>query len=196
MTALIIRQVMQLKYGQRDGVVIGNVSAFRDWSHISDVVDGYLLLALKGKPGEVYNQGSQRTNGVLSYILLALKESGMQPNSFSTMKKSVTVKDPAVMENSTYFGIKFPLTAVDRMLLNEELTLSIEHEGITIYTDERKINVIFNPTRFRHSDVPILLSNCQKTSKLRFSTSHSLNDIVRDQLDYCHNPSKRAQLDS
>ena len=35
-----------------------------------------MTLADTGKNGEVYNQGSMRTNSVLSYILLGLKEAG------------------------------------------------------------------------------------------------------------------------
>src|SRR4030043_2459559 len=72
-TSAIAHQVMQLKRGEIDKIVIGNVNAFRDWSHVGDIVKGYCLLAQKGKYGDVYNQGSQRTNSVLSYLLLSLE---------------------------------------------------------------------------------------------------------------------------
>ncbi len=73
-TSVITNQIMKLKFGEVDKVTIGNVNAFRDWSHVKDIVNGYMILADQGKSGEVYNQGSMRTNSVLSYILLGLKE--------------------------------------------------------------------------------------------------------------------------
>jgi GDPmannose 4,6-dehydratase len=48
---------MKLKFGESDSITIGNVNAFRDWSHIDDVIKGYQLLAEKGRYGDVYNQG-------------------------------------------------------------------------------------------------------------------------------------------
>jgi len=33
-----------------DGITIGNVNVFRDWSHVEDIVDGYILLAGRGMP--------------------------------------------------------------------------------------------------------------------------------------------------
>jgi len=34
-------------FGELDGISIGDVNVFRDWSHIEDIVDGYVLLAEK-----------------------------------------------------------------------------------------------------------------------------------------------------
>lgn len=48
-TSVITSQVMQLKLGETDAIRIGNVNAFRDWSHADDVIDGYMLLAERGK---------------------------------------------------------------------------------------------------------------------------------------------------
>ncbi|MCX6006182.1 MAG: GDP-mannose 4,6-dehydratase, partial [Chloroflexi bacterium] len=72
-TSALTKQVMQVKRGEIDRIVVGNVNAFRDWSHVTDIVKGYCLLAEKGKYGDVYNQGSQRTNSVITYALLALE---------------------------------------------------------------------------------------------------------------------------
>ncbi|HNY35141.1 MAG TPA: GDP-mannose 4,6-dehydratase, partial [Methanothrix soehngenii] len=67
-TSVITNQVMKLKFGESDSITIGNVNAARDWSHISDIIRGYLILALKGSYGNVYNQGSMRTNTVMGYL--------------------------------------------------------------------------------------------------------------------------------
>ncbi|MEM4280085.1 MAG: GDP-mannose 4,6-dehydratase, partial [Archaeoglobaceae archaeon] len=85
-TANIALQVMKLRFGEVDRIRIGNVNAFRDWSHVEDIVKGYCLLALKAKYGEVYNQGSMRTNSVLSYILLALEMAGYRTERIETFK--------------------------------------------------------------------------------------------------------------
>ena len=83
-TSVITNQIMKLKFGETDRILIGNLNAFRDWSHVKDIVQGYLLLAEKGQSGAVYNQGSMRTNSVLSYILFGLEEAGWNINSIET----------------------------------------------------------------------------------------------------------------
>jgi GDPmannose 4,6-dehydratase len=192
-TSVIAKQIMRLVYGETTEIVIGDVSAFRDWSHVSDIVDGYLLLALKGKPGEVYNQGSQRTNSVLSYILLALKAANWNPLSLSSASGGVKIKDPINLETSSHFGIEFETTAVDRKLLEEQIQFGLEDKGILIKTDNGEVNVRFDPSRFRPSDVPILLSSTRKIREIGFSIEHSVLDIVRDQLNFYLDAARRAR---
>ncbi|MFL5616581.1 MAG: GDP-mannose 4,6-dehydratase [Gemmatimonadaceae bacterium] len=51
----LVRRVLALK-GDGKGVLrIGNQDSIRDYLHVVDVVDAYLLLARKGVPGDVYN---------------------------------------------------------------------------------------------------------------------------------------------
>lgn len=183
-TSVITNQVMKLKFGETDKIVIGNVNTFRDWSHIKDIVNGYILLAEKGRFGEVYNQGSMRTNSVLSYILLSLEESGWEIKKIETMKNNKMVENPTEIDTSEMFGVKFEKTKIDRMLLEDEIEFNLEDEGIRVYTDKGKIPVIFDPKRFRPSEVPILMSNTEKIQKLGFKVKHKLTDIIRDQLNY------------
>jgi GDPmannose 4,6-dehydratase len=49
-TSTIVRQRVSLKFGELDRISIGNVNVFRDWSHVEDIVDGYILLAGRGMP--------------------------------------------------------------------------------------------------------------------------------------------------
>ena len=77
-TSIIAKQVTSIINGIDDSIIIGNVNSFRDWSHVSDIVSGYCIIAQNGRPGEVYNQGSERTSSILSYILSALHKSGME----------------------------------------------------------------------------------------------------------------------
>lgn len=183
-TAVITNQVMKLKLGEADKIIIGNVNAFRDWSHILDIVKGYCLLAEKGKYGDVYNQGSERTNSVLSYILLSLENAGWKIEKIESMKNSKVIKNPTENANSDVFGRRFEKTEVDKLMIEDELYFSIEDKGILVHTDKGKIKIEFNPDRFRVAEVPILLSDKSKIQKLGFNIKYKLRDIIRDQLNY------------
>lgn len=190
-TSVISNQIMKLKFQEINKIVIGNVNAFRDWSHVNDVVKGYMLLAEKGKSGEVYNQGSMRTNSVLSYILLCLKEAGWDINKIDTFKGDKMVKDPLEPNKNKIFGINFEKTKVDQMLLEGNLNYKIEDKGIEVFTDKGIVRIEFNPKRFRPAEVPILLSDTHKINKLGFKNSYHLNDIINDQLNYALNKENR-----
>ncbi len=193
-TSQITCQVMQLKFGETDKIVIGNVNAFRDWSHVKDIVNGYILLAEKGKYGEVYNQGSMRTNSVLSYILLSLEQAGWKVEKIETMNGSKIVKNPTERDYSKMFGVKFEKTKADKMMLEEEIEFTLEDKGIWVYTDKGKIPIIFDPKRFRPAEVPILLSDTTKIQELGFKVNYKLEDIIRDQLNYFISPQNRRLI--
>ncbi len=99
-TSVITNQIMKLKFGEVDRITIGNVNTFRDWSHIRDITNGYLLLAEKGRCGDVYNQGSQRANSILSYILLSLEEAGYEVNKIESINNKKCVKRPTERDHS------------------------------------------------------------------------------------------------
>jgi len=161
-TSQITCQVMKLKFGEIDRIVIGNVNAFRDWSHVIDIVKGYCLLAEKGELGEVYNQGSMRTNSVLSYILLSLEQAGWKIEKIETIKNGKIIKEPTEIDESKFFGVTFEKTRIDKKLLEEEIEFKIEDRGIRVETNKGKILIEFNPARFRPAEVPILLSDTKK----------------------------------
>ncbi len=183
-TSVIADQIMKLKFGEIDKISIGNVNAFRDWSHVKDIVNGYILLAEKGKSGEVYNQGSMRTNSVLSYILLGLQESGWHINKIETFNGEKIIKEPTSPDNSKIFGIDFEKTVTDRMILKGEIEYTLKDKGICICTDKGKVKVEFNADRFRPAEVPILLANTEKIQKLGAKLKYRLNYILKDQLNY------------
>lgn len=189
-TSAITSQVMKLRRGEVDKVIIGNVNAFRDWSHVADIVNGYCLLAEKGKPGEVYVQGSQRTNSVLSYLLLALECAGYKVNRLQTLRGKKVVEEPVSPDNAQIFGLQFEKTKVDRLLLEGMLTFDVTDGGILIETEKGRVTVEFDPGRFRPAEVPVLLSDTSKISKLGFKVHHSLKDIINDQLNYYLDPSR------
>ncbi|MGC8979170.1 GDP-mannose 4,6-dehydratase [Caldisericum sp.] len=183
-TSVITNQVMKLKFGEVDKIVIGNVNAFRDWSHVKDIVDGYILIAEKGKYGDVYNQGSMRTNSILSYILLSLEEAGYEIKKIETVNGEKVVKKPTEIDNSGMFGVKFEKAKIDKMLLDGEIEYTMEDKGIIVDTDKGKILIEFDPKRFRPAEVPVLMSDTTKIQELGFKVKYKIKDIIKDQLNY------------
>jgi len=189
-TSAIAKQVMQFKRGELNKIVVGNVNAFRDWSHINDIVKGYCLLAKKGKYGDVYNQGSQRTNSVITYILLCLENAGYNIEKIRTLNNKKSVIKPTASDKSKYFGLDFEKTKLDSMILSNEIEFQAEDEGITVYTDKGKLIISFDADKFRPAEVPILLASTKKINKLGFKITYSLKDIINDQLNYYLDPSR------
>ena len=189
-TSVISSQVMKLKRGETDRLTIGNINAFRDWSHVNDIVKGYCLLAERGKPGEVYVQGSQRTNSVLSYLLLSLEATGYAISKIQTIKGDKKVDNPTEIDSSEAFGLKFDKTKVDKLMLEGKLEFQLSDTAITAITDKGEVTIEFDQQRFRPADVPILLSSTAKIQKLGFDVKHSLKDIVNDQLNYFLDPAR------
>ena len=164
-TSVITSQIMKLKFGEVDKIRIGNINAFRDWSHVNDIINGYITLAENGNAGEVYNQGSMRTNSVLSYILIGLEEAGWKIDKIETMNGEKSIKNPIEIDSSQIFNVKFDKTKVDRMMLEDELEYSLKDVKIYVYTNKGRISIEFNPDRFRPAEVPILLSDTEKIQK-------------------------------
>ncbi len=191
-TSVVTNQIMKLKFGETDRIVIGNLNALRDWSHVKDIVQGYLLLAEKGHSGEVYNQGSMRTNSVLSYILVGLEEAGWNVNKIEAVNGGKEIQDPTEVDESPIFGIKFPKTKVDQLILENELEYKLEDKGINVDTEQGKVLIDFNPDRFRPAEVPILFADTHKIQKLGSKIDYSLNDILKDQLNYFMNKENRT----
>jgi len=183
-TSVITDQVAKLKSGQLNQIKIGNINAFKDWSHVKDVINGYMKLAMNGKSGDVYNQGAMRTNSVLSYILLSLEAAGYNINMIETFNGEKKVSDPTEMNSSSLFGVQFDKTKVDTLMLIEGLEYSIEDRGIYVHTDQGKITVKFDPDRFRPAEVPIMLADTRKIQNIGARTEYSLKDIIIDQLNY------------
>lgn len=191
-TSQIASQMARLKCGEASKIEIGNVNAFRDWSHILDICEGYCLLAEKGNYGEIYNLGSQRTNSVLGYILLALGEAGFHVSRIETFLGEKKVDNPSATEKVESFGLVFEQTSVDRLMLNEELEYTLDDKGILAYTDNGVVPIEFDPARFRPSDVPILIADTTKVRRLGFQAEHTLQQIIREQINYYIDPQNRS----
>jgi len=183
-TSVIASQVMKLRFGDSDSMTIGNVNAFRDWSHVDDVIEGYMIQAEKGKYGDVNNLGSMRTNSVMSYLLMGLEDAGYVVSKIETFNGEKVVTDPNEPDRLPIFGLDFEKTKIDGMMLRGELEYKIEDGGVIAHAGEKKIKIAFDPERFRPAEVPILLSDTQKIEALGFKAKYTVRDIIRDQLDH------------
>lgn len=54
--------IVRVERGESDKLMVGNLTARRDFTHVKDVVQAYRLIAEKGRAGEVYNIGSGQTH--------------------------------------------------------------------------------------------------------------------------------------
>lgn len=91
-TSNFSKQIAEIEKGKKDPVIlVGNLTATRDFTDVRDMVNAYLLAVEKGAPGEVYNICSGKGRKIQEVLDILLK--------FSKIK--ITVKqDPARMRPS------------------------------------------------------------------------------------------------
>ncbi len=72
-TSVIHRQIVEIIEGKRDNIVIGNPNAIRDFTHVKDTVNAYILVSEKKKYSEPYNVCSGKGIMIGDYVELAKK---------------------------------------------------------------------------------------------------------------------------
>jgi GDP-4-dehydro-6-deoxy-D-mannose reductase len=74
-----VRQLARIKKGLQPPVIeVGNLKPRRAFLHVSDVVRGFYLAALKGKRGEAYNLCATRAYPMSEILRLAIRLSGVK----------------------------------------------------------------------------------------------------------------------
>lgn len=193
-TSTITRQVVGMHMEKQSTLKIGDIRSFRDWSHVLDVVEGYVLLGEKGRSGSVYVQGSMRSNSVLSYLLYTISALGYEIDEISNIKGEKKVKNPLEDTKVSIGKSTFDSNTIDKMLLSSNISYDLADEGLIIKTNKRKFKVEFDPQKFRPSDVPILISNANKIKNLGHTVKKRLIDIVNDQINYYLDPAHRDNI--
>jgi GDPmannose 4,6-dehydratase len=183
-TSAIVRQLVLMHLNELMVMKIGDVQSFRDWSHVEDIAEGYLLLARKGKAGSAYNQGSRRTYSVLSYILYTISALGYEINKVMTLKNDKVITSPLDPLELKIGNTFVESNVVDGKMYCGELEYDLTDQGLVVETNKRSFKIEFEESRFRPSDVPILLSNINKIKELGFEPKRSLQDIIQDQINY------------
>ncbi len=181
----IIEQVILCKKEGINKIKAGNLMAMRDWSHVKDIVRGYILIAEKGKNGSVYNLGSGRTNSVLTFILLSLECAGFRIFEIKSKKyPKKKVDEPLKKTWIEIEGFRFDSFIIDNLIIKEEIIFGIEDESIIVETQRGKIEILIDKKKLRPSDVPILLCDNTKIKKLGFKINFTLKDIIQEMLEY------------
>lgn len=183
-TSAVVRQLVLMHMNELKVMKIGDVQSFRDWSHVEDIADGYLLLARKAQAGSIYNQGSMRTSSVLSYILYTISVLGYEINKVMTLKKDKIITSPLDPLELTIGNTSVESNVIDNKILRHELEYDLTDQGLVVETNKRSFKIEFDESRFRPSDVPILLSNINKIKELGFGSTRSLQDVIQDQINY------------
>jgi len=122
---------------------------------------------------------------------LAFQQLGYKVEKVETFKGKKRVKDPANISSESFFNAEFVKTKVDELMLKGELEYALEDEGLRIKTEKSLITVLFDRSRFKPAEVQILMSETGKIRQLGLKIKRSLEDITRDQINYCLNPENR-----
>lgn len=69
-------QIIQAKYAGKKEISVGDLQPTRDFSHVKDIVDGYLTLIEKGETGEIYNICSGVERSIRFMVETLVKFSG------------------------------------------------------------------------------------------------------------------------
>ena len=70
-TSVIHRQIVEILEKKRDKIIIGNPNAIRDFTHVKDTVNAYILLSEKKKFGEPFNVCSGMGITIADYVKIA-----------------------------------------------------------------------------------------------------------------------------
>ncbi|MFX0075979.1 MAG: GDP-mannose 4,6-dehydratase [Candidatus Hermodarchaeota archaeon] len=70
-TSVIHRQIVEILKGKRDKIIIGNPNSIRDFTHVKDTVNAYVITSEKKKYGEPYNVCSGKGITIADYVNLA-----------------------------------------------------------------------------------------------------------------------------
>lgn len=185
-TSVIARQVSELKGGKLQEIQIGNINPIRDFSHVDDIVNGYLLLAHRGKSGNVYNLGSMNGVSIATYLLRSLEIAGYPVDSIR-IGKIKKISSPLTMESTDHFGVPLTVSRLDNAIMKGELSFTLSDGGFSIRSRNREIPGTFDRTKFRPADIPILIADTRKISSLGYQPEKTISDIIADQLRYYQN---------
>ncbi|NVM36731.1 MAG: GDP-mannose 4,6-dehydratase [Candidatus Lokiarchaeota archaeon] len=72
-TSVVHRQIVEILNGLRDNIIIGNPNSIRDFTHVKDTVNAYILVSEKKKFGEPYNVCAGKGITIANYVNLAKK---------------------------------------------------------------------------------------------------------------------------
>ena len=70
-TSVVHRQIAEILKNQKHKIIIGNPNSIRDFTHVKDTVNAYIIVSEKRKYGEPYNVCSGKGITIADYVELA-----------------------------------------------------------------------------------------------------------------------------
>ncbi len=197
-TSVIAKQVTELQSGYTNKITIGNINPIRDFSHVHDIIDGYQILAEHGRAGNVYNLGSMRGVSIATYLLTCLEIAGYQIDRIETEGNDKVLSEPLREESSSIFGTPIHMTYLDKKIIQGDISFSLSDDGVVAFSGEKQIKIQFDSNRYRPVDIPILIADTSKISKIGYHPKYLLRDIILDQLTFyktasSHSPSSTTE---
>ncbi|KKM89476.1 hypothetical protein LCGC14_1248310 [marine sediment metagenome] len=72
-TSVIHRQIVEVLNKKRENIIVGNPNSIRDFTHVKDTINAYILISEKKLYGEPFNVCSGKGITIANYIKLAKK---------------------------------------------------------------------------------------------------------------------------
>ncbi|MFW9896200.1 MAG: GDP-mannose 4,6-dehydratase, partial [Candidatus Thorarchaeota archaeon] len=86
-TSVIHRQIVEILENEGDKIVIGNPNSIRDFTHVKDTVNAYILASEKNIFGEPMNVCSGQGITIADYVKLAMKTYNLENKVFIDPKR-------------------------------------------------------------------------------------------------------------
>lgn len=109
------KQVAEIMNGKEPIVRVGNLTAFRDFTDVRDVVRAYGMLIQHGIPGEVYNIGSGVAISIQALLEEIIRQSGLSisvqhdPQKFRPVDYPSIAADISKLQNTIDWKPEIPL---------------------------------------------------------------------------------------
>ncbi len=81
-TSVVHRQIAEILKNQKHKIIIGNPNSIRDFTHVKDTVNAYIIVSEKKKYGEPYNVCSGKGITIADYVELAKNVFNIDVNVF------------------------------------------------------------------------------------------------------------------
>ena len=99
-TSVIHRQIVEILNKKSNKIIIGNPNAIRDFTHVKDTVNAYILLSEKKKYGEPFNISSGKGITIADYIKLAKNIYNIQADVYVDPKRLRPSEVPLLIGNN------------------------------------------------------------------------------------------------
>ena len=110
--------IVAVERGERDELLVGNLEAKRDYTHVKDIVRAYRLIVERGRSGEAYNVGSGTVHSAQEVLDMLRDMAGchvpvrQDPSRMRPSDTPVIRCDHTKLTNDTGWEPELPLEAI------------------------------------------------------------------------------------